>query len=266
MPYLFDHLEQVRELLTLSPFGLFTDIDGTISETVPTPRHARVSPTCRRRLAQLVQRLPLVAVVSGRPIIEAKDMMAVEGLVYIGIHGLELWLGGDIEIWPGAEDYRSKISAALKDVSELLNLDGIAFEDKGITGSIHYRLCPEPGAAREKILQAIARSTVARELKILEGRKVIDLRPPLNASKGNAVLELVRRYQLRGAIYMGDDLTDVDVFVALRRGHTEQPFRGLSIGVMAEEATPLVAREADFTVSGVSEVERFLTWLIKAIP
>ncbi len=266
MPYLFDHLEQVRELLTLSPFGLFTDLDGTISETASTPRQARVSSTCRERLTQLVQRLPLVAVVSGRPIVEAREMMAVEGLMYVGIHGLELWLGGAIEIWPGAEDYRSKISAALKDVIEHVNIEGIYFEDKGVTASIHYRLSPEPEVARDLILKEIAGSNAATGLRILEGRKVIDLRPPLDASKGIAVLELVRRYQLRAALYMGDDLTDVDVFIALRRGHTEQPFRGLSVGVVAEEATPLVAREADFTVSGVPEVERFLTWLVKAIP
>ena len=30
MPYLFDHFESVRELLSLTPLGLFTDIDGTI--------------------------------------------------------------------------------------------------------------------------------------------------------------------------------------------------------------------------------------------
>ncbi len=266
MSYLFDHLEQVRELLILSPFGLFTDLDGTISETASTPRQAQVSPTCRERLKQLVQHLPLVAVVSGRPIVEAREMMGVEGLVYIGKHGLELCLSGDIEIWPGAEAYQPNISAALKDVIEHVNIDGIYFEDKGVTASIHYRRCPEPEVARDLVLKAIAGSTAAKELRILEGRKVIDLRPPLDASKGIAVLELVRRCQLRSALYLGDDLTDVDVFVALRHGLTEQTFQGLSIGVMAAEATPLVAQEADFTVSGVAEVERFLTWLVEAIP
>ena len=47
MPYLFDHLDSVRELLALSPLGLITDVDGTISEIAPSPGEARVSQVCR---------------------------------------------------------------------------------------------------------------------------------------------------------------------------------------------------------------------------
>ena len=55
---------------------------------------------------------------------------------------------------------------------------------------------------------------------------------------------------------MGDDLTDVDVFVALHRKGL--PFKGLAIGVIGGEAVPEVARQSDFTVNGVGDVERFL--------
>lgn len=263
--YLFQHLDSVEALVTRPRCGLFTDIDGTISQIAPSPQEARVSAICRDSLSLLAKHLALVAVVSGRPVMEMREMMAVEGLMYIGNHGLERWLGHGVELWPGAEEYPKKISQVLDELAELLDIDGIALENKGVAASIHYRRCREPERAREAILRALAKSATASELRIREGRKIVDIVPPLAADKGTAVLDLVRRYKLRGAIYLGDDVTDVDAFVALRHGVKGQPFKGLSIGVIAEEATLQVASQADLTLNGVADVERFLTWLLRFV-
>jgi trehalose 6-phosphate phosphatase len=263
MPYLFDHLNLVEEILSQRPCGLFTDIDGTISEIAPSPQEAQVSPICQRALADLAYHLPLVAAVSGRPTAEMRKMIAVENMAYIGNHGLEQWLGGSIEAQ--GEDYRAKLTQALAEVRAFLAIEGIVFEDKGLSASIHYRRCPQQGWAREAILRAIAKSTAASELQIYEGRKVIELRPPLPVNKGTAVLDLVHRYGLKGAIYLGDDVTDVDAFVALRRSSKGSSFRGLSIAVIAPEASPQVAAQADLTLEGVADVGRFLIWLLGAV-
>ncbi len=263
MPYLFDHLDLVEEILARRLCGLFTDIDGTISEIAHSPQEAQVSPICQKALAGLARRLPLVAAVSGRPTAEMRKMIAVENMAYIGNHGLERWLDGSIE--SQGEAYRAKLARALAEVRALLAIDGIVFEDKGLSASIHYRRCPRQGWAREAILKAIAKSTAASELRIYEGRKVIELRPPIPVDKGTAVLDLVHRYGLKGAIYLGDDVTDVDAFVALRRSSKDSSFRGLSIGVIAPEALPQVAAQADLTLEGVADVERFLTWLWGAV-
>lgn len=264
-PYLFKHLDLVRELVTAPRFGLFSDIDGTISEIAPSPQQAQISVVCRGALSLLVRHLALVAIVSGRAVMEMRHMMRVEGLIYIGNHGLERWLGWGVEIWPGAEGYPMKITRALDELSGLLNIDGITFDDKGVTASIHYRRCLEPEMAREAILKAIAGSAAASELKVREGRKAVDLCPPLAVDKGTAVLDLVRRYQLGAAIYLGDDITDVDAFIAIRRGPKGVSFHGLSIAVIAEETPPQVARQADFVLYGITDVESFLTWLLKVV-
>jgi trehalose 6-phosphate phosphatase len=263
--YLFHHLDSVEALVARPRCGLFTDIDGTISQIAPSPQEARVSATCRGSLSLLAKHLALVAVVSGRPVMEMRRMMGVEGLIYIGNHGMERWLGHGVELWPGSEEYPIKISQALDELTELLSIEGIAIENKGVTASIHYRLCPKPELAREAILAAIARSAAASELRVREGRKIVDIGPPIEADKGIAVLDLVQRYRLTGAIYLGDDLTDVDAFIALRRGVKGRPFKGLSIGVIAEEATPQVVSQANFTLNGVADVERFLTWLLEVV-
>ena len=196
---------------------------------------------------------------------EVRNMMRVKGMVYIGNHGLERWLGRGVEIWPGAEGYPMKITRALDELSGLLDIDGITFGNKGVTASIHYRRCPEPEMAREAILKAIAGSATASELKVREGRKLVDLCPPLAVDKGTAILDLVRRYQLGAAIYLGDDVTDVDAFIAIRRGPKGVSFQGLSIGVITEETPPQVASQADFVLYGITDVEGFLTWLLKVV-
>ncbi len=256
MAYLFDHFDVVREVLSLKPVGLFTDVDGTISEIAPTPAEAVVSEACRESLCLLVERLEVVAAISGRSAADTKSMVGVEGMVYVGNHGYERWDAGGLRVWPGVEDYPERIRAVLDEFGRRVSIERIVVENKGPTASIHYRLCPDHEAARRAIVSEI--DALAREngLRVSRGKLVVELRPPLDVTKGSGVLSLAEERGLRGAIYIGDDLTDVDVFVAFHR--TEPALRGLAVGVVGEETPPEVAEEADLTLNGVSDVERFL--------
>ena len=93
---------------------------------------------------------------------------------------------------------------------------------------------------------------------MLEGRMVVELRPPLVVNKGTAVNALRESYRLRGGIYLGDDISDVDAFAVM---HT-RGFKGLAVGVVDEETPHEVTGEADFTLNGVGDVEHFFTWLV----
>jgi len=265
MPYLFKHLDSVREILAVSPLGLITDIDGTISEIAPSPEEARVSVACRSSLVALIAQLELVAAITGRPVQQARAMVGVEGMVYIGNHGLERWASGTVEFVPGVEGYLDKVAQALRELSKLLALDGIAFEDKGLALSIHYRQCLDRESARRYILERISTATIAREFSIIEGRMVVELRPPLEVNKGDAMLALVERHRLLGGIYLGDDISDIDAFAAIRSSSKSPSFEGLAIGVIEEETSPLVEKEADLTLHGVGDVERFLRWLTETV-
>ncbi len=262
MPYLFDNLEAVLEVLTLSPLGLITDIDGTISEIAAYPEEARVSPRCRESLATLSKRLALVAAISGRPAQQAREMIGVEGMVYIGNHGLERWADGKVAMMEGVAEYGAKVKATLGELGSLLAMEGIALENKGIALSIHYRQCPHHQMARGYIMERIAKSPSARGFRIVEGRMVVELRPPVEVNKGIALLGLVESYRLKGGIYLGDDISDVDAFAALHSA----PFKGLALGVVDEETSHQVEKEADFTLNGVGDAERFLRWLAATVP
>ena len=281
MPYLFDHLDAIRQVLTLLPFGLITDVDGTISEIASCPEEARVSPICRQQLAILTKRLELVAAISGRPALDAKEMIGVGGMVYVGNHGLEQWHDGVLQFFEGVKEYTSKVTAALDELMGSLTVEGISFENKGVALSVHYRRSLDRESARKCILEKIAASSIARDFRIQEGKMVVELRPPVEANKGTAVEALVKSYNLRGGIYVGDDISDVDAFSAMhqeasgqalrqaqgeRNRYRPASFKGLAVGVISEETPQQLEKEADFTLKGVADVERFLTWLAGAAP
>jgi len=261
VPYVFDHLALIREALRRAPFGLITDIDGTISPTAPTPQQAEVTPLCRGYLAALSGQLALVAAVSGRAVSQVRSMLGIEGMVYIGNHGLEWWRGGQAEFIRGARDYLGVVQQALEELAPLVSGEGIIIENKGVTASIHYRLSPDRESARQHILAMVARAPRAQGLRVAPERMAVGLLPPLAAGKGTATLEMIGEYGLRGAIYLGDDLTDVDAFEAIHNAGRKRDFRGLAIGVTSPEMPERLVEEADFTLNGVADVERFLQWL-----
>ncbi|MFC1925757.1 trehalose-phosphatase [Chloroflexota bacterium] len=264
MPPLFEYLDSIESLLTLSPLGLMTDIDGTISFTAPTPAEAQVTPVCRRSLELLSGHLELVAVVSGRPVAQMRKILDLDGVVYSGNHGFERWVEGEIELCNDAGRYSVLIEDTLQDLKPLSENSGIYFENKGSTASIHYRLCRDHEAARKQIFAALANSPSAGDLRITPGRVAVDLHPPIEVNKGSAVRDLIREYQLRAAFYLGDDVSDLDAFRAIKEAETPD-FHGICIGVIDEETLPGVEAGADFTLYGVSETERFLEWLATVV-
>ena len=134
-------------------------------------------------------------------------------------------------------------------------------EDKGITATIHYRLCHEPQSAEKHILKALQNLPLTRRLRIIPDRMAIDLLPPVKADKGTAIFDLIREYSLHGGIYLGDDTTDIDGFRAIHAASRDSSFQGLAIGVTGNETPEKLAAEADFTLNGVNDVEHFLKWL-----
>ncbi len=266
MSYLFNHLDLIEKALGRSPFGLITDVDGTISKTAPTPQEAEVSPICRQYLSTLCNHLALVAAISGRPAIEAKNMIKIDRVVYIGNHGLERWTEGHSELKKDVKAYSKVIKAVIEELTPLLSIEGIRIENKGITATIHYRLCPRPELAERDILVALEDSTQAKRLQIMPGKMSINLLPPLAVNKGTVVLELIQEYSLQGGIYMGDEITDIDAFRAIHAACRDIDFQGFAIGITSQEMPKELVAEADFTLYGINDVERFLKWLSQTAP
>jgi trehalose 6-phosphate phosphatase len=209
--------------------GLFLDVDGVLAPIVPRPEDARVPDETRRELRRLAARYALVACISGRAGETAREIVGVPELTYVGNHGLE--------VEPAAEEWRERLRAFLARV------EWDDLEDKHLTASLHYRNAADESAARAR-LEAIAERARAHGFVARFGRKVLEVLPPLEASKGTAVRQLLGAHGLTRALYAGDDTTDLDGFRAL--GGLAFAVR---VAVSSDEGPAQLREQADIVVA-----------------
>jgi trehalose 6-phosphate phosphatase len=255
--------ESARSLLHLviehSPAGILTDIDGTISRIAPHPESAEVDEAARLALSRLSDSLALVGAITGRAANDAYRLVSLDNLVYSGNHGMELWRNGHLEQSPLATQYVPQIEEMLKDFQTQCTLEGLYLENKGLTASIHYREAVDPETTSAQILSIIGQLAKRYDVVVTQGRMVIELRPPVELSKGTSVIELIEEYDLRSAAFLGDDLTDVDAFVALRKRREETGGHFYGIGVTGDATPTAVFENADALVEGVDGVVELLS-------
>ncbi len=254
--------QRLRALLARRPFGLFLDIDGTISPLAATPREAVVPHEIRALLHDLSRHVQVV-IVSGRTLVDARRMVGVDALTYVGSHGLATWIDGREELDGAVQPYVRFAQQAMVELAPLRRIDGILFEEKGTGLAIHYRLTRDGAEARAAILRAIAASGSAAHFDLLEGVKVIELRPRLGLNKGTSVRSLVNRLRLEGLIYVGDDITDIEAFEVVRDLRRGGRVDGVSVCVLHPDSSPLVERASDYTVEGVDGTRRLLEYALR---
>jgi len=257
------------QVLSARPSALVSDLDGTLSPIAPTPEQAYVLPGCRRSLERLKGRLDLVAVISGRPGSEAQRLLGVAGVLYLGNHGLDPWIGLERPACPpgGNEGTASRsLRLAVEDLKETLaGQPGLRFEDKVATIAIHYRSAPDPKAVRSLVLAAAAQAAARHGLAVGEGKRVVELRPSHWAGKGAGLEDLARGHALRGLVYLGDDHPDLHAFETLARLRQREGLLALSVGVAGPEAPPELADRADVVLVGPEQVEVFLQELVETL-
>ncbi|HEV7640967.1 MAG TPA: trehalose-phosphatase [Gaiellaceae bacterium] len=217
--------------------ALFLDIDGVLAPIVERPEDARVPKETRKELRRLGARYALVACVTGRPSEVAREIVGVEGLTYVGEHGLEL----DSEALRWAEPIHGFA----------IEVPWVDVEVKPLSVAFHYRSAPDPEQAREQ-LEAVAAGALDLGFRARWGRKVLEVLPPVNASKGTAVRHLLETTGLQRALYAGDDTTDLDGFAALDGLET-----AVRVAVVSTEGPTELGERADVLV-GSTETFRDL--------
>jgi trehalose 6-phosphate phosphatase len=246
----------LRTVLRHQPLGILSDIDGTLAPIVADPSDAAVAEEIRDLLHDLVARGVRLALISGRPLQAARDIVGIEDAAYAGNHGLEFWIRGKAETPAVVAEYVARARLVLEQVGGL-HAAGVLVEDKGPVLAFHYRRAADGEAARRAILSAIEGPAAAQRFLVREGRKVIELLPPLPADKGTAVRSLVRRLGLQAVVCLGDDRTDIDMFRAVADLRT-QALDAAIVAVASEEAVPALFAAADYAVAGVEGV----AWLL----
>ncbi|HKD34387.1 MAG TPA: trehalose-phosphatase [Gaiellaceae bacterium] len=213
--------------------AILLDVDGTLAPIVARPELAGVPEPTRAELRRLAGRYALVACISGRTGADAHRLVGVDGIVYVGVHGLELA--------PEAEAWRGPLRS-------FAAVDWPGIEDKGLTVAFHWRGAPDEEAARAE-LEAVAARAESAGLEARWGRKVLELRPPVDADKGTAVRALLTERGLRRALYAGDDTTDLDAFRGLDGLEV-----AVRVAVASAEAPPGLREAADLVVASPADL------------
>jgi trehalose-phosphatase len=231
VPDLLASWDTLAGALRARQLAVFLDYDGTLSPIVDDPGAASLADGAGAVLSRLAQRYP-VAIISGRDLSDLRDRVGVDGLWYAGSHGFEL-------VGPAGEHYAHEPARAALPALEaagrqlrdrLAGVPGARVEHKGYSLAAHYR---RVDADRVDEVVGAARDIGGRygQLRVTEGRRVVELRPDVAWDKGRALKLLLDRTTGPGPVlpvYAGDDLTDEDALTAVASG-------GLGIVVRSDE-------------------------------
>jgi trehalose 6-phosphate phosphatase len=191
----------------VAPDTLFAfDLDGTLAPIVNEFNAARVAGPVRSTLERLAG-LAKVSVITGRSRKAALEILGFEPHLLIGNHGAE---------WPDGPDSRNVefvelCTAWRKQLQErLCGVRGVEIEFKGESIAIHYRRATDRVGALTRIDAAIADLDPAP--KRIGGKYVVNILPMEARGKGDALVAAMEMFGVKRAIFIGDDVTDEEVF------------------------------------------------------
>ena len=178
------------------------DFDGTLAPIVKNPAYGTMQKKTNALFIELAKHAP-VAVISGRSRRDVVNRLPrLKRLIVIGNHGME-WqpaLPTALRLEPMVKEWGNLLQEALYRVPHIL------VEVKRFSITIHYRKEP----AKKLALAAIRKHV--HGARHLAGKNVINLVPHGALNKGDAFALLRRKLKLPYGVFIGDDVTDEDVF------------------------------------------------------
>jgi trehalose 6-phosphate phosphatase len=245
--------------------AILLDVDGVLAPIVQHPDDAHMPETTRRPLIDVAKRYGVVACVSGRRASDARRIVSLGSIAYLGSHGSEVLKPGSIEPEMDGElaAWTRRVQTFAREAfGEELRRLRVRLEDKEAIAALHWRGVPDEDDAEAAVRRVAAQAEEAG-FTTHWGRKVLEIRPPVRIDKGAGIVSLLRDMDLDAAVYVGDDVTDIDAF----HGLTELIEMGrlgsaVRIGVRSEEGPSKLAEEADHMVEGTDGVRDFLKALL----
>ena len=254
----------VKQLRDARHILLLTDYDGTLTPIVESPELANLSEDVRRILRALARRRHFsLGIISGRALADLEEKVGISGIIYAGNHGLEIEGPGISFVNPVADELRPILRIMHYVLSRALGtIRGVFVENKGLSLSVHYRLCERQRALEvERIVQqVVGGSAVSGHAKIIPGKKVYEVRPAVTWDKGKAIKLLMKKYGKGGRksgllpVYFGDDLTDEDGFRVIE---------GYGIGLSVFVGEQNQQSTARYFLKSPAEVATFMSTLLE---
>lgn len=254
--------KKIVEVLAHKPAGLFSDFDGVLSEIAPTPDGAVAYQGAADALASIASRVDVAGVITGRAVDDVGSKIPISDLIVVGNHGLEWWEQGSRRDHEAGTAVIESLARVLEQTTSELagqaDITNMIWENKRLSGTIHFRNVDDPAAMERLLLPIVQPLADANGLRCTTGKMIVELRPLAKVTKGTALHEIIDLHNLASAVFIGDDVTDVDGFRALH----EQRSAGkqtLAVGVVTADAHPDIAAHSDVIVNSVNEIVDVLT-------
>jgi trehalose 6-phosphate phosphatase len=231
-------------------YCLFLDFDGTLVDLMPRPDDVSRDAALVSLLDTTARNLAgAMAIVSGRQIDAIDALIAPLELPIAGVHGYERRAADGVVYRPTPDMDRLSV---LRDWLQrfVAGHAGLLLEDKVSALAVHYRNAPFLGEEVRQRLMGL-KSVYGDEFELIEGSAVVEIKPATH-SKATAVEAYMQEAPFAGRtpIYIGDDTTDCDGFVAVER------HEGMAIAVGTRVSTPWRLRDPSEVRSWLADFNR----------
>lgn len=206
-------------------YCLFLDIDGTLADFTLNPKDSFIPPATLTLLQKIQNHGVSIAAVSGRSLVEARQMLSPLTLPIGATHGLEITFDDDhANSNSNAKDNTNVTSVDTAELAVIrqaisqacTSYDDFIIEDKPYSVALHYRQNPALADMACDIVAATLKNHTNWILK--KGKYVWEIAPK-GADKGSAILTLLKKMQSDETlcpIFIGDDITDEAGFMAVQ--------------------------------------------------
>lgn len=203
----------VKKILKDSQPIYFFDFDGTLTEIEPIPSEVQLSIGNKESLIKLSTKHP-ISIISGRTIEDLKNKVGIDGIEYIGNHGLE-FTGVELNI-----PFSTLERCYLELIEKLSHYQGLLIENKKYSLSIHFRNVQEHSLNK---LKSDARKLLYSypSLTVSEGKMVLNVYPRFNWNKGKAIDLILSKHNRDTviALFFGDDENDESAFKSINKAN-----------------------------------------------
>lgn len=263
-------------------YCLLLDIDGTLAEFTLDPKDSFIPDTTLKLLQQIQNFDTQIAIVTGRSLVEAQQMLAPLHLSIAATHGLEIAFATDLGN-DNNEDNSQKITdaaytienAELNAINQAITQSCASYpelliENKPYSVALHYRQHPDLADIAHSIMSKTSKNYNNWRLK--QGKYVWEI-APRGADKGIAIVTMLKKMHTTHKlcpIFIGDDVTDEAGFIAVQHDANlsstrsqDYPHKGMGVKVGNEPTS------ANYYVNNIAEVtallESFLSFCQKRV-
>ena len=175
--------------------AVLLDVDGVLAPIVEQPDDAHMPETTRRPLIEIARAYGIVACVSGRRASDARRIVSLGSIAYLGNHGSEVLRPGAIapEADRELQAWTRRVPGFMHEAyDEDLRRLRVRFEDKEAIAALHWRGVPDEEDA-EAAVRAVAERAEAAGYTTHWGKKVLEIRPPVRIDKGAGIVVAAAR-------------------------------------------------------------------------